>query len=103
MVAQMMSQEMCRKFSKMMLEKGLTVGISEVFREGPYVVLQMQVIKVDAFALATGQTGNDHWFFWWFMALIGAGRQQHFEEDYRESICAAFQTFRQYSVSNALG
>ena len=42
---------MTKKIPQKMKAKGVTVDMKEVFREGPYVVLQLQVIHVDMVAV----------------------------------------------------
>ena len=46
-VAEKMGAKLCKILPKKMKEKGLTVRLEEVFREGPFVVLQLQVQHVD--------------------------------------------------------
>ena len=79
MVAQIMSQRLRAKLPKKLEEKGLTIDIEEVFREGPYLVLQLQVTKVD-----TATVSNSNAVVSWMMGLTGAGYQKQLEEDYRE-------------------
>jgi hypothetical protein len=85
MVVQQLSQQMMRKLPKKMKEKGLTVEMEEVFREGPFVVLQLQVIHVDTVALAARKSKEDDALssmIQWFLNLMGAGYQKNLEEDY---------------------
>jgi hypothetical protein len=84
MVAKVLGPKMCRKLPKKMKEKGLTVEMEEVFREGPYVVLQMQVIHVDTAVLGTDGNESSLLSGWinLFMELVGVGYQKKIEEDY---------------------
>lgn len=41
--------------AKKMAEMGLTIAMEEVFREGSFVVVQLQVQHVDATAIERGQ------------------------------------------------
>eukprot|EP00540_Astrosyne_radiata_P012084 CAMPEP_0116842534 /NCGR_PEP_ID=MMETSP0418-20121206/11573_1 /TAXON_ID=1158023 /ORGANISM="Astrosyne radiata, Strain 13vi08-1A" /LENGTH=222 /DNA_ID=CAMNT_0004473161 /DNA_START=193 /DNA_END=861 /DNA_ORIENTATION=+ len=54
-IAEKMTAEMPQK----MMKKGLTVHVEEVFREGPYFVLQLQVLKVDAVVMAEAAKMKD--------------------------------------------
>jgi hypothetical protein len=54
-IAEKMGKKICKKIPKKMKEKGLTVEMEEVFREGPYVVLQLQVQHVDTIAVEKAQ------------------------------------------------
>lgn len=79
MVAQIMSQRLCTKLPKKLEEKGLVIEMEEVFREGPYVVLQLQVTKVDTATVASSNSMVS-----WMMSLTGSGYQKQLEEDYRK-------------------
>ena len=89
MVAQYLSQRMITKLPRKMKEKGVTIKLEEVFREGPYIVLELEVIHVDSIAL----TGNKHypdmtdaisWMVQWFLEAMGPDFQKSIEEDYCE-------------------
>jgi hypothetical protein len=46
-IAKKMGQKLCQKMPEKMLLKGITTFVEEVFREGPYVVFQLQVQHVN--------------------------------------------------------
>jgi hypothetical protein len=46
-IAKKLGQKLCQKMPKKMLQKGITAVVEELFREGPYVVFQLQVQHVN--------------------------------------------------------
>jgi hypothetical protein len=46
-IAKKMGQKLCQKMPEKMLLKGITTFVEEIFREGPYVVFQLQVQHVN--------------------------------------------------------
>jgi len=58
-LAETMSSKMSEEMPQKMLTKGLTVQVEEVYREGAYFVLQMQVLKVDTVILAEAASIKD--------------------------------------------
>lgn len=67
-----------------MEEKGVTVKVEEVFREGPYIVFQMHVVRVDALTLTHHRMESFSDFVQWFMTSVGKEWQQTIEGDYCE-------------------
>ena len=61
-IAEKMSTKLCTTMPTKLAEIGCTVQMEEVFREGPYVVIQIQVQRVDARAICRLQTegGEQH-------------------------------------------
>ena len=101
MVASMLGDKIPQKMIDKMEEKGITVTMEEVFREGPYVVFQIQVIKVNAVVLANSKKNKakedltesssrgffDMGSFVGFgLGLIGSNNQQWVEEGYLPKI-----------------
>ena len=91
MVAKVLGLRLCRELPRKIMEKGVNVNMEEVFREGPYVVLRMQVIHVDTVALAetativgTETTFLGEWVDFW-MDVVGVEHQRKIEEDYCKS------------------
>lgn len=86
-----MGQKMCEKIPKKMKEKGLTVEMEEVFCEGPYVVIQLQVQHVDTIAVEKAQREENvnvrqdqsssvaGSLLEWSMWLMGQSNQQKLE------------------------
>lgn len=89
MIAQYLSNRMIAKLPRKMKKKGLTVKVEQLFREGPYVVLELDVLHVDPVLLTAGKgsvEGGDGFsgFVQWFIGRMGEGFQRTIEEDYRE-------------------
>lgn len=96
MIASMLGEKIPQKMIEKMEEKGITVTMEEVFREGPYVVFQIQVIKVDAVLLANSKKNKTKEdpaessggffemgsFVGFGLGLIGSNNQQWVEEGY---------------------
>lgn len=90
-IAGRMGQKMCEKIPKKMKEKGLTVEMEEVFCEGPYVVIQLQVQHVDTIAVEKAQREENvnvrqdqsssvaGSLLEWSMWLMGQSNQQKLE------------------------
>ncbi|CAB9508644.1 expressed unknown protein [Seminavis robusta] len=86
-IASMLGEKLPQKIITKMEEKGITVACFEVFREGPYVVFQIQVLKVDAVVLTNSKHSSTgvvlmgtiikHGF-----GLIGTNNQQWVEEGF---------------------
>ena len=97
-IAKTMGAKMCKVLPKKMKEKGLTVELEEAFREGPYIVLQLQVLHVDAAAVEKSMreenadlTEDDEaaatntiagTLIEWSYKLIGAENQKKLEEGF---------------------
>jgi hypothetical protein len=96
-IAKGMGKKMCKKMPAKMKEKGLTVVMEEVYREGPYIVLELQVQHVDTVAIENSQreenadlTQDDDAnsssvagaLLEWSLKLIGRGNQQKLEGDF---------------------
>ena len=98
-VAEKMGTKLCEKVPEKMKEKGLTVELEEVFREGPFIVLQLQVQHVDVVMLekvraeenasvldeededaATKTVAGT--LIEWSLKLIGANNQKMIEESF---------------------
>lgn len=58
-VAQKLSKKLCEKLPQKMNERGMNVKVEEVFREGPYVVLQLQVQHVNLLELIKSIQNNE--------------------------------------------
>lgn len=58
-VSQKLSKKLCEKLPQKMNERGMNVKVEEVFREGPYVVLQLQVQHVNLLELIKSIQNND--------------------------------------------
>lgn len=97
MVASMLGEKIPQKMIEKMEEKGITMTMEEVFREGPYVVFQIQVIKVNAVLLANSKKSKAKEdlaesssggffemgsFVGFGLGLIGSNNQQWVEEGY---------------------
>lgn len=87
MVAQYLSQRMIMKLPRKMKEKGVTVELEEVFREGPYVVLKLDVIHVDPIVLTSSKQNPDETdtisgMVQWFLEAMGENFQKTIEEEY---------------------
>ena len=94
-IAKKISKELCTKIPAKMEKKGLVVELEETFREGPYAVLEMHVVKVDtsAWAGTSGSGsggGGDLSALWSFLDFFGAGNQQYFEEEYLPQLVRKF-------------
>ena len=83
-VAQQVSQKLLKEIPKGVKEKGVTVNIEELFREGPYMVFQVRVVHVDVLALTHAKMESFSDFIQWFMASVGKDWQQTIEGDYCE-------------------
>lgn len=89
-VAQKMSQEMPRHMPLKMAEKGMTVHAEAVFQEGPYLVVQLQVQRVDTAMMVeikALERKEQRWsaiveFLTWLMGLLGAKNQKSLEEEF---------------------
>lgn len=92
MIASMLGEKLPQKMMDLMEEKGITVEVEENFREGPYVVFSVQVVKVDAVVLANSKKSKNEdegaGFFQmssWVgvgLGIIGSNNQQWVEEGY---------------------
>ena len=101
-IAEKMAPKLCEEMPGKMKEKGLTVEVEVVFQEGPFFVLQMQVVHVDTVAMAEGGTaektrddaGQEEeedssssssmsvWFMKQFYGVIGTKNQESLETGY---------------------
>jgi hypothetical protein len=89
-IATKMSQELPRRMPMEMAEKGLTVVAETVFQEGPYLVVQMQVQRIDSVLMAEVKALENQEMDWtwlirlliWVLRLLGAANQRSLEEDY---------------------
>ncbi|CAB9497047.1 expressed unknown protein [Seminavis robusta] len=96
-IATKMSQEMPKKMPLEMAEKGMTVTAEAVFQEGPYVVIQLQVQKLNSVLMAEVKALEDKETDWtwlirlltWFLSLLGATHQKTLEEEYLPRIVQA--------------
>mmetsp|Transcript_8156 Transcript_8156/g.23444 ORF Transcript_8156/g.23444 Transcript_8156/m.23444 type:complete len:236 (+) Transcript_8156:2739-3446(+) len=83
--ARILSQGMCQEVPSLMKEQGIVVEVSEAFRDGPYFVLQMQVLYVNAaiMSVETEQISScySEWLEW-FLASMGTSYQRSLESDY---------------------
>jgi hypothetical protein len=59
MVAKKMGLKICQKMPEKMSLRGITAVVEEVFREGPFVVFQLQVKRVDLAILAQHQLDDN--------------------------------------------
>lgn len=93
--ASLLAEKLPQKMIDLMEEKGITVAVDEVFREGPYVVISVQVVKVDAVVLATRKSKDDTADESFFqisslinvgLGMIGSNNQQWVEEGYLPKI-----------------
>jgi hypothetical protein len=57
-IAKKMGQKLCQKMPEKMLKKGITAFVEEAFREGPYVVFQLQVQHVNLATLTESKLGG---------------------------------------------
>jgi hypothetical protein len=58
LIAKKMGKKLCQKMPEKMLLRGITTFVEEVFREGPYVVFQLQVQHVDLATLTQSKLGG---------------------------------------------
>lgn len=58
-IVEKMAPKMCLDMPTKMKAKGLTVEVEEAFREGPFFVLQMQVVHVDTVIMAEASALRD--------------------------------------------
>lgn len=98
-VVQKMSEQICIKVPSSLQSKGIRALADEVFREGPYLVVQLQVQHVDSGVILSkahqqSEYGSNKAYVigvviiivQWFFALIGLQRQQTVEETLLPSI-----------------
>lgn len=80
MLAQKTSSKLLRKIPIIMKEKGLTVDMEEIYREGPYLIFYLRVLHVDPVVLADdmGISG----IVQWLLSSVGEGMQRTIEKDY---------------------
>ena len=89
-IATKMSQEMPKKMPLEMAEKGMEVEAETVFQEGPYVVVQLQVKRINSVLMAEVKAleHKEQQFDWlvrwltWFLQLLGAKNQRTLEEEF---------------------
>ena len=58
-IAKKVSKKICQKLPEKMFVRGITAVIEEVFREGPYVVFQLEVQRVDLATLTEKQLDKE--------------------------------------------
>jgi hypothetical protein len=99
-LAQKIGGKLCERMPPKMADMGLTVAMEEVFREGPFVVMQLQVQHVDTLAVEKAQrlenadltqsdldtTTNEATLasalLEWCLKLIGTDKKKQLEEDF---------------------
>ena len=84
MLAQQVSSKLLRKVSMKMKEKGVTVGMEEIFREGPYIVFQLRVSHVDTVVL-THTLKVISGLVQWLVTSLGKDFQRTTEKEYCKS------------------
>jgi hypothetical protein len=57
-IAKKMGQKLCQKMPEKMLVRGITTFVEEIFREGPYVVFELQVQHVNISTLTQSKLGG---------------------------------------------
>ena len=85
-VAKKLGRQIAKTLPGILKDKGLTVNVSEVFREGPFVVMQLKVLHVDPIVASEAKRrdqGKDpnEWIEWAWQYL-GSANQQKIEADY---------------------
>jgi hypothetical protein len=92
-IAERLGVQLCEKTTRKLAEMGVTIEMEECFREGPYVVLQLQVLRVDARTIQRaqvrgtlekdkGEITTSCIMFEWCLTIIGSDNQKKLEEDY---------------------
>lgn len=89
-IASKMGQEMPKKMPKEMSEKGMVVEAETVFQEGPYLVVQLQVQKINSVLMAEVKAleAQEHKYDWLigllikFLQFLGVKNQKTLEEQY---------------------
>jgi hypothetical protein len=89
-IAIKMSQELPRRMPMEMAEKGMIVEAETVFQEGPYLVVQLQVQRIDSVLLAEVKALENKETDWtwlirllmWVLTLLGARNQRSLEEEF---------------------
>ena len=92
-VAERLGPQLCEKTTQRLAEMGVTIEMEECFREGPFVVLQLQVLRVDARTIqraqvqgnledVSGDTAASNKLFEWCLDIIGSDNQKKLEEEY---------------------
>ncbi|KAL3917776.1 MAG: hypothetical protein SGILL_004550 [Bacillariaceae sp.] len=94
-IAERLGGQLCEKTTRKLAEMGVTIEMEECYREGTYVVLQMQVLRVDARTIqgasgsgqeklekGKGETTASGTMLEWCLTIIGTENQKKLEEDY---------------------
>lgn len=88
-ITQHLSQKLQKKLPLEMKERGITVDMEELFREGPYVVLQLRILHVDTVVLAASTKKNKtdepdgfSKLVQWFIVTFGEGFQKAIEDEF---------------------
>ena len=93
-IAERLGGQLCEKTTRKLAEMGVTIEMEECFREGTYVVLQLQVIRVDARTIQRAQvqgklekgtsetTTASGAMLDWCLTIIGTENQKKLEEEY---------------------
>lgn len=80
-LAKQVSPELLRRVPARLKQKGVTVDMEEIFREGPYIVFQLRVLHVDSVILAEDLMGCST-IVRWLVGSVGQGLQRTMEEEY---------------------
>ena len=93
MLVHQLSQAILEKIPEECKQKGITVEMEEVYREGPFIVFQLRVLHVDAVVLSNDLTSESFAsFVQWCVESMGEEWQESLEKDYCEWIVATTAT-----------
>lgn len=92
-IAERLGAQLCEKTTRKLAEMGVTIDMEECYREGFYVVLQLQVLRVDARTIQSiqmhgklekdkGESTASGTMFDWCLTMIGSVNQKKLEEEY---------------------
>ena len=87
MLAKQVSLELLRKVPACLKQKGITVDMEEIFREGPYVLFQLRVLHVDTVTMAEDLMGHSS-LVRWLVGHVSVGLQRTLEEEYCKCVYA---------------
>ena len=88
-VAPILSKRLCKVVAERLSEKGICVKLEEYFREGPYIVLKLEVLRVDSQQLGRRE-------IIWFTNNLG------FKERIEDNLCKCFFFQAHFSFSVVL-
>lgn len=76
-VAPILSERLCKEVAEKLAGKGICAVVEEIFREGPYIVLKLEVVRVDSQVL--GQR-----------SIVWLSNNLGFKEKIEDNLCKFF-------------